>query len=246
MNRGLIREAFVREFLADNTSSLWGVGSGEIIHPGSSIDGKRSQIDIIIYNQMYPRVSVATGIDLFIAETVSSFIEIKSALRKEHLQSIAKITKEIKQNAKWEGHRFNPSGMVRNPRPYSFVFAYDGPKNIDTVARWMQETSQSEDYGLELLRETPPEQRDFFRHNFIDGVFILNRGFVLVDSLPFRSILVDNEDIDGILEYIWIICPEQELTMLWALINTLNHKLLWNTVEITHYLGEMPFRMSND
>ena len=30
LNRGLIREAFVREFLAENISGFWGVGTGEI------------------------------------------------------------------------------------------------------------------------------------------------------------------------------------------------------------------------
>ena len=246
MNRGLIREAFVREFLAENTSGLWGVGSGEIIHPGSTSDSKRNQIDVIIYNRMYPKISVSTGIDLFLSETVSSFIEVKSKLRKEHLDSIAEATKVIKSSAKWERQRLNPTGLVRNPRPYSFVFAYDGPKNIHTVLRWLQEVSRRDNYNLSNLRQTHPSQREFFHHTFIDGVFLLGRGFVLVDSLPFQSFLAERDDIERVSEYIWLTCTEQELTMLWTLINTPNQKLLWNELEITHYLGEMPFRMSND
>ena len=195
---------------------------------------------------MYPKISVSSGIDLFLSETVSSFIEVKSKLRKEHLNTIAKVTKGIKSNAKWQQHRMNPTGLVSNPRPYSFVFAYDGPKDIETVLRWLQELSRLDDYNLSTLRQTDPKQRDFFNHTFIDGVFLLGRGFVLVDSLPFRSLLAESDDIDGVSEYIWIKCPEQELTMLWALINTLNQKLLWNEFEITRYLGKMPFSMSNE
>ena len=84
-NRGQIREAFVREFLSQNTSHLTGIGTGEIIHAGTSPDEPRNQIDVIIHNNRYPKISMATGVDLFFVETVSSFIEIKSSLRKEHL-----------------------------------------------------------------------------------------------------------------------------------------------------------------
>ncbi len=248
MNRGLIREAFVREFLTQNTSDLWGIGTGEIIHPETLPEGKRNQIDVVIHNRMYPKVSLATGIDLFFAETVSSFIEIKSKLRKADLVKTAKVTKDIKTNTQLKPQRFNPTGMVMTPRPYSFVFAYDGPKSIRTVLDWMKEVSESDDYNLKQLRQTHPNQRGFFNHTFIDGVFVLQRGFVLVDGLPIRSPLADKpeiENLDDFLRLIWIHCDEQELTMLWALINTLNQCMLWNMSDVTPYLGAMPFIGSN-
>ena len=158
MNQGLIREAFVREFLIENTSDFWGVGSGEIIHADTRPEGKRNQIDVVVHNRMYPKISVASGIDLFLVETVSSFIEVKSTLKKSHLFSIAQATKAIKSNVNLPPHGVNPSGLVQNPRPYSFVFAYDGPKNIKTVLDWMKDVSASDDYGLDRLREDASEQ----------------------------------------------------------------------------------------
>lgn len=242
MNRGLIREAFVREFLIHNTSDLWGIGTGEIIHPETQSGGKRTQIDVVIHNRMYPKVSLATGIDLFFAETVSSFIEIKSTLRKADLVKTASVTKEIKKNTKLEPQRFNPTGTVKKPRPYSFVFAYDGPKYISTVLGWMKEASESDDYNLTQLKKEHPDQREFFDHTFIDGVFILQRGFVVVDALPFQSLIAGRHDVGDCLEHIWISSPEQELTVLWALINTLNRSMLWNTSDVTPYLGTVRFR----
>ena len=238
-NQDLIREAFIREFLIENTSDLWGVGSGEIIHAGTRPEGKRNQIDVVVHNRMHPKISVASGIDLFLVETVSSFIEIKSTLRKEHLHSTAEVTKEIKSNAHLPKQRFNPWGMVSNPRPYSFVFAYGGPKNVQTVLNWMKDVAASDDYGLDRLKETEPGERSFFGHTFIDGVFLLGRGFVLVDSQPFRSFLVDHRDVDNMLEHIWIMHDQDELTMLWVLINLLNQYLLWNNFELTDYLGDV-------
>lgn len=239
-NQGLIREAFVREFLIENTSDLWGVGSGEIIHTGTEPEGKRNQIDVVVHNRMHPKISVASGIDLFLVETVSSFIEIKSTLRKEHLYSTAEVTKDIKSNVQLQEQQFNPWGLVSTPRPYSFVFAYDGPKNIQTVLKWMKEVAASDDYGLDRLRETRPSERVFFSHTFIDGVFLLDRGFVLVDAQPFRSFLANHDDADDMREYIWVMHDQDELTMLWVLINILNLFLLWNSFAFTSYLGRVP------
>ena len=188
---------------------------------------------------MYPKISVSSGIDLFLVETVSSFIEVKSTLRKEHLYSIAKATKAIKSSAQLQPHRFNPSGLVSNPRPYSFVFAYDGPKNIQTVLNWMKEVSSADDYGLDSLRQTHPSDRSFFDHTFIDGVFLLKRGFVLVDAQPFQSFLRKHNSVDSVLDYIWIMHSEDELTMLWVLINSLNQLLLWNGFWFSEYLGKI-------
>ena len=57
LNRGLIREAFIREFLAQNISDLWGVSTGEIFD-GETKEGEiRNQIDVVIHNKRYPKLS---------------------------------------------------------------------------------------------------------------------------------------------------------------------------------------------
>ena len=82
LSRGLIREAFVREFLSDNLSEFWGVGTGEIFHAEAKEGEPRNQIDVVIHNKRYPKLPLSADIDLFFIETVSSFIEIKSRLTK--------------------------------------------------------------------------------------------------------------------------------------------------------------------
>ena len=72
LNRGLIRESFIREFLEQNISDIWGIGTGEIIHQESAVEEGRNQIDVVIHNRRYPKLSLATGIDLFFVESVSS------------------------------------------------------------------------------------------------------------------------------------------------------------------------------
>ena len=239
LNRGQIREAFIREFLALNISDLWGVGTGEIIHKNASAEEARHQIDVVVHNKKYPKLSLATGIDLFFVETVSSFIEIKSRLTKENLRHTVAVTKEIKSVAEFAPQRFNPSGMIKNPRPYSFVFAYDGPKKIETVLQWLIEISKEEEYGLGALEHTDPGKRGFFNHDFVDGVFVLGRGFVTLDALPFASHIASaiEDGLEVPTSTVWVFSREQELLMLWALVNQVNASSFWNQDDLTEYLG---------
>lgn len=238
-NKGQIREAFVREFLSNSTSPLTGIGTGEIIHAGSCQDEGRNQIDVVVHSNRYPRISLATGTDLFFGETVSSFVEIKSNLTKDHIRKSAKTTKRIKENIKINPQRFNPTGMIPNPRPYSFIFAYDGPSRINTVLKWMKEVSAEDQYGLDELRKSTGDNRQYFSHTFVDGVFVLGRGYVHLDVLPFESGLqsLQSTGLEVSSDYIWISQDKDELLVLWILINEISEKYLWNDIDLTEYIS---------
>ena len=238
-NRGQIREAFIREFLSQNTSPMTGIGTGEIIHAGTNASDQRNQIDVVIHNNRYPKISLATGVDLFLGETVSSFIEIKSKLEKSHVRKAAKTVKSIKEKLTWAPQKLNPTGLVKNPRPYSFIFAYDGPSQIKTILNWMKLISADDEYNLSQLIDTPPENRSYFKHYFIDGIFILGKGYVVLDALPFESVL-NSPELKGMAlstDHIWVYGEENELAFLWMLINVLSEKYLWNNIDLTEYLG---------
>lgn len=246
-NRGQIREAFIREFLSYNTSPLTGIGTGEIIHASSRPEERRNQIDVVIHNNRYPKISLAAGIDLFFAETVSSFIEIKSCLTKTQLREIARTTKKIKENVEPRPQRLNPTGLVKSPRPYSFVFAYDGPSRIATVLNWMKQISTEDEYNLEELKKTPGQDREYFGNLFIDGVFVLGKGYVHLDVLPFQSVLasaqLEEETIST--AHIWVSGEQHELPVLWILVNELSEKYIWNDIDLTRYLGKF-YRVLSD
>ncbi|MXW25258.1 MAG: hypothetical protein F4Z77_03000 [Dehalococcoidia bacterium] len=241
LNRGQIREAFVREFLSQNISSLWEIGTGEIIHKDAAPGEARPQIDVVIHNRKYPKLSLATGIDLFFIESVSSFIEIKSRLTKEHVRQAAQATKTTKITATFPPQGLNPAGLVDTPRPFSFVFAYDGPRTIDTLVRWLWEVANEDDFRLHELTETEPDKRSFFPHLFIDGVFVLGVGFVFLDALPWRSHvdIAIEEGVNVRQSAIWISGEEHELLVLWAAINAVNERLLWNVGRLDDYLGDI-------
>lgn len=245
LNRGLIREAFIREFLSENLSEFWGVGTGEIFHPEAQEGEARNQIDVVIHNKRYPKLPLSGGIDLFFIETVSSIIEIKSRLTKADVRQAAVTAKRIKSLAHFEPQNFNPTGMVENPRPYAFIFAYEGPAKIETVLRWMIDVSEEDDYGLDQLRTTNPEDRQYFNHSFVDGIFVLGKGFALVDALPSQSLIARamQQGLDVPSTEIWIYGSARELESLWITISALNEKLLWNTFNMSPYLGMVEFKL---
>ena len=246
-NRGQIREAFVRELLSSNTSPLVGIGTGEVIHAGSAAKRTRRQIDVVIHNNRYPKISLAAGVDLFFVETVSSFVEVKSDLRKDHIRQAAVATREIKSHARVSEQRINPTGMVPNPRPYSFVFAYDGPAQVETVLGWMKEVSSEGDYNLDGLARAESDDRPYFNHQFIDGVFVLGKGFVCLDALPFRSWLEAARQHGSSItrDHVWVLGEESELVVLWILINVLGEKYHWNNINLGKYLGVVQVVLSD-
>ena len=210
------------------------------MHKGMRASEQRNQIDVIIHNTRYPILSLSKGIDLFFIESVSSFIEVKSSLKKEDVRKFASVTKRIKSQVTMASQRLNPTGMVKTPRPYSFMFCYDGPKKVETIAKWMQEISNEDDYKLKPLRSQDPNGRGFYPHLFIDGIIVLNTGYVCVDALPVLSPLVQCPGVSR--EYIWISGKKKELFFLWVLISVLNERLLWNEWDVTDYLKYIRFR----
>ena len=243
VNKGLAREVFIREFLSQITSDFWGVGHGEIIAQGNDL--KRNQLDVIIHNRRYPTLSWKTGANLFFPEAVSSFIEVKTRLEKRHLTAFAETAKRIKASVQVSPQQINTTGLIRRPRPYAFVFAYDGPRQIETVKKWLSEIASTGDYGLDKLRQQPPEDRTLFNHYFIDGVFVLGTGYVAVDALPMRSHLVGTP-LSSNTEMIWEYNSHDELRVLWLLINYLNQLLFWNELDYFRYLGPWAGYMADE
>ena len=87
---------------------------------------KRNQIDVILHNNRYPKLSIPVSeIDLFFIETISSFIEIKSKLTKDDIRKTARVSRKIKEYPYNIKQKFNTDKVIINPRPYSFIFAYD-------------------------------------------------------------------------------------------------------------------------
>ena len=241
-NIGSIREAFVRELLENCTSKFFSVGAGEIIHRDMSVDEKRNQMDVVLYNNRYPKIPGAGGVDMFFVEAVSATVEVKSLLTKKDIHQAAQASKRIKSYPQAESQGFSPSGMVSKPRPYCLLFAYDAQGSLQDVGRWVRQALKKDKYGLEELVQTPWEKREFSFFSFLDGIFILNKGYIVAESMPLRR---SEANMEVPADHVWIVSEIAELEMMWMILTEANERLLWNRLDVTKYATTHKMYLNN-
>ena len=241
-NIGSIREAFVRELLENCTSKFCSVGEGEIIHRDMTVDEKRNQMDVVLYNNRYPKIPGAGGVDMFFVEAVSATVEVKSSLTKKDISQAAQASKRIKSYPQSPPHRFNPSREVNKPRPYCFLFAYDAKVSIEKIGKWVRGISAKKEYGLEELVQTPWEKRRFAFHSFLDGIFVLNKGYILAECMPFGR-PTSYQEVPA--DHVWFMSDCAELEVMWMALTMASEGLHWSELDVTKYSSSHKLIISN-
>ena len=235
VNKGLIREAFIRGFLSNNIPANWGIGTGEIIHQDAATKETRPQIDAVIHDKNHPKLVLSGEIDLFFIETVSTIIEIKSKVDKEDLIKAGQTAALMKHYALEANirDRRNRTQHQQLPYPYAFLVAYDGPKKLSTLHGWFESLSRTPGPdGLCKLRNSHPLNPRFNR-KFIDGIFVLGKGFVVINALargPQSRKILGGDSSDPELPFAFL-GTDQELYLLWILIHEAI-ALRTNTIEV--------------
>jgi hypothetical protein len=181
LHKGTPREAFVRKFLETHLPENVAIGTGEIIDANSRPGAQRNQYDIVIYKKNYPKLDFGGGISGFLIESVIATVEVKSTLTQ------AELTNAI--TAAYNAKALNPNvtssfhtGYIP-PKIINYVVAYDGPAQMQTVYNWIPQIHSN--LGIQIS-ELPQEasQRLATASPSIDGVFVLNKGFIYFDNVP--------------------------------------------------------------
>jgi len=179
LHRGTPREAFIKQFLESHLSANVAIGTGEVIDAASSPRGPRNQFDIVIYKNSYPKLDFGGGVSGFLIESVVATIEVKSLLDQAAInQSVSAA-----RNAKLLTPNINTSfssGWIP-PRVLNFVVAYDGPAQMSTAHGWIINAHST----LNIAFPTwTPQTKINTPGTALDGVFLLQRGFVKLDNAP--------------------------------------------------------------
>lgn len=185
-NIGGPRETFVREYLQNHISERAAVGQGEVIDQSSRPAQSRPQIDVVLYRREYPRLLLAAGTHAFLAESVVATIEVKSTLDAAGLEQswrAAAYLKGLRQSLSSGGMR---AGYLP-PSILTYVVAYDGPANLSTVYGWLPRISARVGVVQPQLPVGPA--RLATAGVAVDGVFILGRGFLLLDNQPLLNVV---------------------------------------------------------
>jgi len=122
------------------------------------------------------------GISGFLIESVIATIEVKSTLTSQELENAVKAAYNAKQLIPNVVTSFH-SGYIP-PKVLNYVIAYDGPASMETVYGWINPIHKK----LDIVQTDIPiddDKRLQTPSDSIDGIFILQKGFLYFDNVPF-------------------------------------------------------------
>ncbi|MGB8644207.1 MAG: DUF6602 domain-containing protein [Anaerolineae bacterium] len=226
LHKGTPREAFIREFLESHLSENVAIGTGEIIDASSLPNVQRNQFDIVIYKKSYPKLDFGGGISGFLVESVIATIEVKSTLTQAEFEPAvlaARASKALTPNVVTSFH----TGFIP-PKILNYVVAYAGPASMQTVLGWIHAIHAKLGIAIPQL-PVDAKQRIKIPAPSIDGVFVLHKGFLYFDNLPFR---IDTDRFrQGFPDMKWVFADEENgnllLLFLFLLIATTNFEGRW-------------------
>lgn len=179
LHRGTPREAFIKEFLEGHLSANVAIGTGEIIDSNSQPRGQRNQYDIVIYKTNYPKLNFGGGISGFLIESVVATIEIKSLLNQSAIDQSVQAAHNAKSLVPNVNKSFS-SGWIP-PKVLNYVVSYDGPAQMNTVHNWIINSHKKLNIPMPTFNQ---QNRTQVSGTALDGVILLNKGFIKLDNSP--------------------------------------------------------------
>ncbi len=179
LHRGTPREAFIKEFLENHLSANVAIGTGEIIDSNSQPRTQRNQYDIVIYKDNYPKLDFGGGINGFLIESVVATIEVKSLLDQAGIDQSVMAAYNAKKLTPNISRSFS-TGWIP-PKIINYVVAYTGPAQMNTVYGWIMNSHQKNGIPLPAWNH---QDRCNTPGTALDGVILLNKGFVKLDNSP--------------------------------------------------------------
>jgi len=215
LHKGTPREAFIKEFLENHLPSNVSIGTGEIIDANAEPNQSRNQFDIVIYKRNYPKLDFGGGISGFLIESVIATIEVKSTLTNQELENAVKAARNAKQLCPNIVTSFH-TGYIP-PKVLNYVVAYDGPASMQTVYEWINPIYEN----LGIIQANIPiddEKRIRTPSESIDGIFILQKGFLYFDNVPYGFSQLEHREKNPISKWIYADTPEGNLLFFFMLL----------------------------
>jgi hypothetical protein len=179
LHRGTPREAFIKEFLEGHLSANVAIGTGEIIDATSTPRAPRNQFDIVIFKNNYPKLDFGGGINGFMIESVVATIEVKSILDQAAIDQSTKAAHAAKTLTPNINRSFS-TGWIP-PRVLNFVVSYQGPAQMSTAHGWILNAHATQSIPLPSWNQA---SKLSVPGTALDGVFVLQKGFVKLDNAP--------------------------------------------------------------
>jgi len=128
-NRGKAREDFINRFLEKHIGQDLAIANGEIFDAETKVGSEANEIDIIIYDRRYPKLSVSDRVSAIMVDAVHATIEVKSKLTKRKLLGALDVISALSE--------LKCIASAPKPWPFYYVVAYSCDTTIDTVFDWV-------------------------------------------------------------------------------------------------------------
>lgn len=185
-NVGTAREAFIHNFLGESLGTAVGIGQGEIIDSTSTDVQSRNQIDVVIFDTLFPKLHFGGGINAYLTESVYATVEVKSCLTEAELRKATRAAirlKSMRTSSRRDEYDNPVVNRVWPTKMLNFVVAYDCRQSMATVAKWLIRAHDLNNSPLPTSRSLDGTNR--IPSSGLDGAFILGKGFVLHLGIPF-------------------------------------------------------------
>lgn len=236
LHKGIPRESFIRDFLSLHLSENVGIGTGEVIDALSQPNDQRNQLDIVLYKKDFPKLWFGGGVNAFLAESVFATIEVKSKLTKASLRKAVRAARTLKSLAR-HLHPVMNAGY-EPPAILTYVVAYAGPANMNTVYGWIPEIHQEE--GLPMPQLPPAiAERLPIPSPSIDVIVVLWKGFLYFDNSPLGVLPAEERAANPNIKWVWVTQAEGNLLFLFLHLTQTTSSRSISTMEALPYLGNV-------
>jgi hypothetical protein len=199
--KGCKVEDIVREFLREHLPRRLDIGHGEVI---DAMGHRSGQTDVVITNEDHPFTYPENEPGLFFVEGLAAAGEVKTNLTTADLEGVLEAGREFKQLRRKptpgtiSAISARPSDVTRFHRtPPFFLFALESQLALPTIWEKLKEAGSFRVDGPEIDQNT------------IDGVFVLDRGWVIdfaAGDGVFQFLTPDMKSLQG-----WIAQPSQRV-----------------------------------
>ena len=183
-NKGASREEELRKFFRERLPTNFAVAEGEVV----DLVGQTSpQLDMMFYDQSVNFALVAGTTQILPAEALLSSIEVKSMLTKAEIEKSVIAARKLRQLQPY-GRQLggldvgDNATKIKLARYFHYIFAYDSDLSSD---RWM--FNEANRFGSFCGDD-----------HLIDGVYVLNRGYL---NIPGKVGLAENADGNAITNF---------------------------------------------
>lgn len=216
LHRGTPRETFIREFLQGHLPQTIAIGTGEIIDSNSKPRGSRNQFDIVLFKRQFPKLDFGGSVDGFLIESVTATIEVKSILDQAGIEQAIGAARNAKALTPSQTTAFSAGYMP--PKVLNYVVAYDGPASMETVAKWILTVHERQ--GIPNADLPLDERRLQIASPSVDGVFVLGKGFLYFDNVPYGFMTPESRQQQPSLKWVYADTPEGNLLILFLFLQT--------------------------